>query len=416
MTVNDSSAFDVLIAGGGCVGATLACALGEVGFRVGLIEARPPATDWPAGSVDLRVYAVTVASQRIFENLDAWPGMLARGVSPYEAMEVWDAASGGRIRFDAAEIGEPVLGHIIEQRVMVAALMERLEALPGVQRLCPAEVTDFETAGDAVRVRLGDGRQLGAKLLVAADGKGSRVRERAAIPVQRYDYRQQAVVCVVSTERPNPATAWQRFLAEGPLAFLPLADGRSSIVWSTTPEQAEELCALDEAAFRARLGEAFDYRLGAITAVGERARFPLARQHAERYVEPRLALVGDAAHVIHPLAGQGVNLGLLDAAALAEVLAGTRERGRDIGGLSALRKYERWRRGDNLAMMLAMDGFKHLFGSELPPLQRLRGLGLGLADRLTPLKTLLVRHAMGLDGDLPALARPHISAAGAGLA
>ena len=397
--------FDLAVAGGGIVGASIACAAGLQGLKVALIEPHPPAMDWPDGSVDLRVYAITRASQRIFEHLGAWEAMQEMGVSPYGDMEVWDAAGTGRIHFSAADIGEPSLGHIIEQRVMVAALHRRLAELPGVERLMPAGVEAFETGGEMVEIRLESGEALCARLLVGADGKASRVRSLAGIAVERYDYHQRAIVCVVSAERPHLATAWQRFLPTGPLAFLPLADGRSSIVWSTTHEEAEALLALDGAAFAERLAEAFDYRLGAVTAVGERAAFPLARQHAVRYVMPRLALAGDAAHVIHPLAGQGVNLGLLDAAVLAEVLREAAAEGRDPGSLRILRRYERWRRGENQAMMLAMDGFKHLFGAPFGPVRLARNLGLSLVDRLGPLKHFLVRHAMGLQGDLPPLAQ-----------
>ncbi|MFN2310011.1 MAG: UbiH/UbiF/VisC/COQ6 family ubiquinone biosynthesis hydroxylase, partial [Gammaproteobacteria bacterium] len=314
--------YDIAIIGGGCVGTTLACALAQDGVQVALVEARAAPSAWPAGSVDLRVFAITRASERIFRAIGCWEAIEQGGISPFREMRVWDAAGAGEIHFDCAELGEPTLGYIIEQRVIQAALNARLASLPTLTRLCPAELAGFEPEpeADALRVTLVDGRVLRTRLLVGADGATSKVREQAGIEISVRDYQQTALVAVVTTEAPHQETAWQRFLPTGPLAFLPLRDGRSSIVWSTTPDQAVELCGLDDAAFCARLTEAFGRRIGAVTAVGERVSFPLRRLHARQYVAERLALVGDAAHVIHPLAGQGVNLGLLDAAALAEVI------------------------------------------------------------------------------------------------
>lgn len=402
--IDNNRQYDVAIVGGGCVGGTLACALAQAGLRVAVIEAREPRRVWPAGSVDIRVFAITRASERIFRSIDCWEAIERGGVSPFRDMRVWDASGSGAIHFDCAELGEPMLGYIIEQRAIQAALNARMEMLPTLMRLCPAELGAFEADGDAMRVTLADGRVVRARLLVGADGASSRVRGMAEIAVEVRDYRQEAVVAVVTTEQPHRETAWQRFLPTGPLAFLPLRDGRSSIVWSTTPQQATELCVLDEHEFLERLTAAFDRRLGRVIAVEERARFPLRRMHAKHYVAERLALVGDAAHVIHPLAGQGVNLGLLDAATLAEVVLDTHAAGRDYGLRTNLRRYERWRHGDNHAMQRAMDGFKELFGAQGPPLRLLRNTGLDLIDRLGPVKQLLSRHAMGLAGDLPRMA------------
>lgn len=396
--------YDIAIVGGGCVGGTLACALAQEGVRVAVIEAREPQRAWAAGGVDLRVFAITRASERIFRAIGCWADIERGGVSPFREMRVWDAAGAGSIHFDSAELGEPTLGYIVEQRVIQAALTARAEGLPALARLCPAELAAYEADGDAMRVTLADGRALRARLLVGADGAASRVRGLAGIAVATRDYEQEAVVAVVTTERPHQETAWQRFLPTGPLAFLPLRDGRSSIVWSTTPQQAAELCALDVDAFLERLTEAFGARLGRVIAVEERVSFPLRRLHAAHYIADRLALVGDAAHVIHPLAGQGVNLGLLDAATLAEVVLDAQAAGRDFGLAGNLRRYERWRHGDNRAMQRAMDGFKDLFGAPALPARLLRNAGLGLVDRLGPIKQLLARHAMGLAGDLPRMA------------
>jgi 2-octaprenylphenol hydroxylase len=252
---------------------------------------------------------------------------------------------------------------------------------------------------------LDDGREFPTRLLVGADGAQSKVRQLAGIDTRGWNYEQKAVVGNVRTAEPHQATAWQRFLPTGPLAFLPLQDGRCSIVWSTTPEQVDALLALDDAAFAEALAEAFDRRLGEIIEVGPRGAFPLRLQHTRDYVKPGLALIGDAAHVVHPLAGQGVNLGLLDAATLAEVILDAITAGQEIGAFRVLRRYERWRKGDNLLMLGVMDGFKRLFSNPLPPVQLLRNLGLNLTDAAGPLKNLIARRAMGLEGDLPRLAR-----------
>ncbi|MFA7387691.1 MAG: UbiH/UbiF/VisC/COQ6 family ubiquinone biosynthesis hydroxylase [Thiohalobacteraceae bacterium] len=394
----------VVIIGGGCVGGTLACALAQAGLQVAVVEAREPLQDWPADSVDLRVFAITRASERIFRSIGCWDAIEQGGLSPFRDMHVWDAGGTGEIHFDCAELGEPTLGYIIEQRVIQSALNARMQALPTLRRICPAELVGFETQDRGVRIELGDGGVLEANLLVGADGAASRVRGLAGIAVEAHTYRQDAIVAVVTTELPHRETAWQRFLPTGPLAFLPLRDGRSSIVWSTEKTQAAALLALDDDAFLERLSEAFAHRLGRVVAVEERGCFPLQRLHATRYVTERVALIGDAAHVIHPLAGQGVNLGLLDAATLAEVILDTHAAGRDLGLLRNLRRYERWRRGDNQRMQLAMDGFKNLFGETATPLRLLRNAGLSLVDRSGPLKQTLARHAMGLSGDLPRMA------------
>ncbi|MGW8310178.1 MAG: UbiH/UbiF/VisC/COQ6 family ubiquinone biosynthesis hydroxylase [Thiogranum sp.] len=389
------SSYDVVIVGGGLVGLSLAAALGRADFTTAVVEAREPSLDWEEGSVDLRVYAVSRASENLLRQLGAWSAIEPRAWA-YTDMHVWDAGGGGDIHFDSAELGEPALGHIIESRVMERALLEVLATVPSVVRICPADIGELRQTGDRRQVELKDGRVLSAALLVGADGKQSRVRDHAGIHARVSDYGQQALVAVVDCERGHDATAWQRFLPTGPLAFLPLRDGRCSIVWSATTDEARRLLALNDSAFCEALGEAFDYRLGKVLAVGERALFPLYRQHAERYVAPRLALVGDAAHVIHPLAGQGVNLGFKDVRELTAVLSGARGRRRDIGALTVLRRYERARKEDNLATMFAMDGFKHLFGSRVPPVRWLRNAGLDLVDRATPVKHLIMRTAMGL--------------------
>jgi 2-octaprenylphenol hydroxylase len=387
--------YEVAIVGGGLVGLSLAAVLGQNGFKVAVIEAREAQRDWPADSVDLRVYAITRATENLLRDVGAWP-LIEPYACAYRDMRVWDAGGGGDIHFDSAELGEPDLGHIVESRVIETALLQAVAARPAVEFFCPVTVAAFSDTPDARRIVLEGGRSLAASLLVGADGKHSRVRDYAGIHARVSDYGQQALVAVVQCEREHQDTAWQRFLPTGPLAFLPLRDGRCSIVWSANTQTAQHLLALDDQAFCEALGEAFAYRLGHILGVEERALFPLHRLYAERSVAPRLALVGDAAHVIHPLAGQGVNLGFKDVRELAAVLTAARGQQRDIGALSVLRRYERARKGDNVATMLAMDAFKQLFGSRVPPVRWLRNAGLDLVDAAGPVKHLIMRAALGL--------------------
>ncbi len=397
--------FDLTVVGGGMVGAAFALACSGKGLSVAVVESRAPRRDWPKGEVDLRVSALSRASQRMLTRLGAWGRIAELGASPYRRMRVWDAGGPGAITFDAADLGEPDLGHIVENRVIQLALWERLEQASDVTLICPASIADLVRGPGGARLVLGDGRVLQCRLLVGADGRDSLVRELAGIPTSGWDYEQSAIVANVVPEQWHQETAWQRFLPTGPLALLPLADGRCSIVWSASDVRAEELLALDDAAFSEALTEAIEGRLGQIRLDGPRASVPLRLQHAGRYVEAGLALIGDAAHAIHPLAGQGVNLGFLDAAELSSALDIALERRRDIASLWTLRRYERARRGDNLAMLAAMDGFKRLFGNRFPPLAAARGLGLALADRIGPVKRLFMERALGLGAGLPPLAR-----------
>lgn len=404
--MTEAREYDVLIVGGGMVGAALACALGDSPLRVAVVESREPNLDWPTPDYDMRVSAITRASQRLFENIGAWPGMVSRRVHAYTDMQVWDATGAGEIHFDSADIGEANLGHIIENSVIQAALVERVRQFDNIDFLSSVSLEWAQWDERAASVKTQDGELLSARLLVAADGGRSWLRQQAGIEVQGWSYEQSGVVCTVTTELPHRDTCWQRFMPSGPLAFLPMEENHSSIVWSTTTEQAQALLALEDGEFCRRVTEALDLRLGRVLSVGARAAFPLRLQHAKHYVKPRLALVGDAAHTIHPLAGQGVNLGLADAATLAELLLEATTRRQDIGDMALLRRYERWRKADNLAMMAAMDGFKRLFGNGLLPLRWARNLGLSLTDRLTPVKNLLIRYAMGLSGSLPSLLKP----------
>jgi 2-octaprenylphenol hydroxylase len=401
---------DLIIVGAGMVGSALALALEHSGLEIlvvdgGPLSVRPFAAE---GAFEPRVSALSAASQRILERLGVWDGIAARRVSPYRDMRVWDGSGTGSVHFSAASVHAEVLGHIVENRVVQDALLDRLHDSQ-IGLLGSARLEQLRRSGDGWLLTLADGRELRAPLLVAADGANSAVRRLAGCATREWDYLHHAIVTSVRCERPHQATAWQRFTDDGPLAFLPLArqgdEHWCSIVWSTVPAEAERLMALDDEAFRHELGKAFEWRLGQVTAVDPRICIPLRQRHAKRYVESGLALIGDAAHSIHPLAGQGVNLGFLDAAVLAEVLLHALQRGEQANDVRVLSRYERRRMPHNLAMMAAMEGFERLFQADPLPLRLLRNSGLNWVDELPDAKALFVRRALGLAGDLPALAQ-----------
>lgn len=397
------ASYDVVIAGGGMVGATLACAFGDSGLKVAVLDQRAPEPP-PVQGFDQRVSAITLASVAIFQAVGVW-GTIKHRVAPVREMKVWDATGTGSIHFDAAEMGEPCLAYIIENSLMQSALVERLHHFTNIHYLCPVEIDSLELSPDAALLTLKDGRKLNARLLVGADGAQSRVRELAGIERHLHPMGQKSIVATVTTEKPHVDTAWQRFLPTGPLAFLPLPEPHTcSIVWSADTARADALMALDDAAFIVELQAAFD-TLGQIKTVNPRAAFPLSLSHAKSYIAERLALIGDAAHTVHPLAGQGVNLGYLDAASLAEVLLDAAAEKKDIGTTRVLRRFERWRKGDNMATVSITGGFRYLFSNDLPGIRELRNFGLSLTDAATPIKNLIMRRASGLEGDLPRLAR-----------
>ncbi|MDW3710738.1 MULTISPECIES: 2-octaprenyl-3-methyl-6-methoxy-1,4-benzoquinol hydroxylase [unclassified Pseudomonas] len=401
---------DLIIVGAGMVGSALGLALKDSGLEIILIDGSPLSIkpfDAEA-AFEPRVSALSAASQRILQRLGAWEGVAARRASPYGEMQVWDGSGTGNIHFSAASVHAEVLGHIVENRVIQEALLEPLHD-SGVGLLPNARLERLRRSGDDWLLTLVDGRELRAPLVIAADGANSAVRRLAGCATREWDYLHHAIVTSVRCERPHHRTAWQRFTDDGPLAFLPLDrqgdDHWCSIVWSTTPEQATRLMALDDEAFRVELGKAFEHRLGRIEAADPRLCIPLRQRHAKRYVEPGLALIGDAAHTIHPLAGQGVNLGFLDAAVLAEVLLHAHGRGERLADERVLSRFERRRMPHNLGMMAAMEGFQRLFQADPLPLRWLRNAGLDLVDGLPEAKALFVRQALGLSGDLPELAR-----------
>ncbi len=392
---------DVSVIGGGLTGGVLTLLLRRAGYQVTVVDNRKPVTAVDA-QPDPRALAVTPASRCILEYAGVWQQLPPERIGPFHGMQVWDAAGTGNIRFADIDINEPALGYIIEAGVMQYAIDTALAGDGSIAWQRPDTPAALHFESDRVRVELVGGGRLAARLVVAADGQQSPSRHLAGISYPEVPYQQKAVAAVVETELPHGAIARQRFLADGPLAFLPMAgSNQCGIVWSTTPDHAGTLLAMEENAFANAVAAAFEHKLGGITHVGHRGAFPLLKAQAGQYVRERFALVGDAAHSLHPLAGQGANMGWLDVACLTEVLTGASDPGR----LRALRRYERWRRSDNHMMQLALDGLHHLFRREEWPIQRLRNMGLSITNHSGPVKNYLMRYAMGRVGGLPALAR-----------
>lgn len=401
------SHFDITIIGSGMVGATLACGLASNNseLRIAVIDSAHPIERPTMDGFDLRVSAITRASENIYKNIGVWDAIKNLRVSPYRDMHVWDSKGNGVLHFDSAELSEPTLGHIIENRVMQYALQQHLNSFDNVTVIAPAKCKKLIENEQQVVLLLEDDHVITTSLLAGADGSRSWVRQQADMMVRGWDYDQAALVTYVKTEKPHQETAWQRFMPTGPLAFLPLNDGFSSIVWSTHPEHANELKNMNDDDFKSALHIASDNYLGDIMHCSDRAVFPLRFFAAENYIKPNIALVGDAAHTVHPLAGQGVNLGLADAAALAQTILDAVEKNKEINAMSVLRKYERWRKADNLVMMVAVDGFKKLFGSELAVVQEVRNSGMNTINKLPLVKNTIIKQAMGLSGDLSRFAK-----------
>ncbi len=398
------------------VGLTCATLLAQYGedtarsFSIGIVETSPPAPVRPNADIELRVSALSRISRTILQFSGIWPAIAATRISPYRRMCVWqaDGAAGSArsISFDAAELGEPDLGCIVENGVIRRAAWERVNAMHSVSLHLGSAPAALHEETDALELILENGQRLRTRLLVGADGARSWVRQALGVTSREREYGQRAIVAHVESQRSHRETAWQRFIAGGPVALLPLDDGRSSVVWSCPDATAAELMAADKKIFDQRLTLATDQVLGSLTTTTERADFPLSLAYAQRYTGRRYALIGDAAHRVHPLAGQGANLGLLDAAALAETLAVQQASPViDPGDPVILRRYERWRKGDNLLTMGVLDGLHRLFGAGWVPAARLGGLGLGIVDRLAPVKRRLALYAMGDSGDLPMAAR-----------
>lgn len=398
--------YDIAIVGGGMVGATLALALSQHDdFRIALIEANASEQLDLDADYDLRVSALTISSENILKNLGVWSHLPVQRLTAFTDMTVWET-SNSELHFNSADMGEPWLGHLIENRVLQQTCLTLCKHKSNIELISPAKPTQYQPN----QLTLDNGQQIRAKLIVAADGAHSSLREWAGIALKGWSYQQKGLVCTVTTEHSHQYTAWQRFLSEGPLAFLPLPDPHQcSIVWSLNTDTADHLLALSDTDFIEALNDAFEHKLGNITASSQRAAFPLQRRHADTYIQPGLALVGDAAHTIHPLAGQGVNLGLLDAAMLSDVLMHAASHSRDIGSLHTLQKYQRQRRADNVLMQMSMDMFKRIFSNPITPLKWLRQAGFRGVNRNTWLKNLFMHQAASRSFSQPSLSKRSVS-------
>ncbi len=397
---------DITIVGGGMIGLATAALFVREGFQVLLLDAGPPA-HWDAASVEGRVSAISPSTRNLLDHVGVWRAIAERRVSPYTAMRVRDSHSAARIAFDAADEGVAALGHIVENALIATCLTERLGHNYNVTLRHDVRVTGFDGDDNGqATLTLENGETVHSTLVVAADGAQSALRALAGIPMDAQDFRQDAITATLECERHHGGAALQVFTPEGPIAMLPLSDNRCSLVWSRDREQDEDLLALDAGEFCSRLEMHFSDQLGGLRLLGDRLRFPLGSRHAAVYTGTRLALVGDAAHTVHPLAGLGANLGMQDAGALVQTVATARDGGKSIDGRGVLRRYERWRRGENAIAIRAMQGFKEVFGSELAPLRQLRAAGFQFADRVMPLKHALVQYAIGTRGDLPTVCHP----------
>ncbi|MCU4652457.1 FAD-dependent monooxygenase [Roseibacterium sp. SDUM158016] len=399
---------DILIVGGGLNGPCLALALAQAGLTSVVIDALPEETRSGDG-FDGRSYALALASVRMLSAIGLWD-VLEGDAQPILEVKASDGRAGEGagpffLHLDHAEIEEGPMGHMLEDRFLRRALLDAMAAEPRVTHLPGATVVAQETGDAAARVTLEGGRVLTGALLVGADGRRSGTAERAGIRRTGWDYGQTALVCAIAHERPHHGIAQQFFMPAGPLAILPLPGNRSSIVWSERTARAAEIAAMDDADYLDALRPAFGDFLGEITLAGHRYSYPLSLSIAERFVDTRLALVGDAAHGVHPIAGQGLNLGLRDVAALAEVLADARRRGEDIARADVLARYQSWRRFDTAAMAVATDAFNRLFSNDNPALRVLRDAGMGVVQAVPGLRRMFIREAAGLTGDVPKLLR-----------
>ena len=398
---------DVVVSGAGMVGATAACLFARSGLKVALLDEKAigPAAQCPGATQCDRVSAINIASANLFAALDVWDSITDKRASPYRRMRVWEDNSATEISFSALAMGQRQLGFIIENNVIISSLIEKLRQNYHVRLLENTRIIERYIEADKLTLSTDNNRTLQCRLWLGADGAQSSVRQMSGIDCSAFDYRQNAIVTRVVTEKSHQETAWQTFLPTGPVALLPLQDGASSVVWSCDKPLAANVMSMSDDQFCAALGSFFARHVGAVTRCESRCQFPLVQQHARAYIAKRAVLCGDAAHTTHPLAGLGANLGFMDAAAIAEVVGDATQRNIDIGNHSVLRRYERWRKGENTLVLASMRGFKTLFAQQGKGYRIVRQSGLGLIDRVTPLKNRFAGFAMGLSGDLPEICR-----------
>ncbi len=398
--------YDVVIVGAGMVGLCLASALGQQNFRVALVDSQHNDTPLKA-TPENRVSAISQASVNILTRLGAWQALPKERLQAYARMHVWEQDSFAKIDFDSPALVQGNLGYIAENQAIRLALLNQTSLNPNVTMHTGKTIEKLVFGQKEAFLSLSDDTMLTATLVVGADGANSFVRRQANLPMTFWDYDHQAIVATVNTEIPHQACARQVFTPTGPLALLPLwQSNQCSIVWSQQSQQAQTLMALNDEDFNKALTVAFDGKLGQLQLESQRQAFPLTMRYVRQWCKDRVVVIGDAAHTIHPLAGQGVNLGFADVAALVEQLQLLREQGKDFGLQRSLREFERWRKSDAMTMIAAMEGFKHLFSGRHPVKKLLRDVGLSLTDKLPPLKDRFMRQAMGLEGQLPALAKP----------
>ena len=397
--------YDVTIVGGGMVGLTLAKSLANSDLSIAIIEAHE--TSELTESPENRVSAISFASKTLFDNLGIWPSLNSERITPYQTMQVWEKDSFGKIEFDAKQVNQQELGYIVENKNLQLALLNAVQLQNNVTFFCPDSLQNMAIGEGEAWLTLNSGKQLTSKLVVAADGANSWVRQQLDIPLTKWDYQHHAIVATVKTQEVHQACARQVFTPQGPLAFLPLYEQHTnSIVWSVPPLQAELLLALDDEAFNKELNRHFDNRLGLCEVQGKRQSIPLTMRYARDFAKHRVALIGDAAHTIHPLAGQGVNLGLMDAASLGQEILKCSAAGNDIGLYQHLRHFERWRKAEAIQMIASMESLKQLFNGDNPIQKVLRDVALTLANKVSPLKIQFIKQAMGLQGERPNLCLP----------
>ncbi len=384
---------DILISGAGMVGSAAALSFARAGFSVTLLEAKSELPQWSKEEHNLRVCAISASSERLLEDVGVWQEILASRASPFEHMHVWDSSS--YLDFDAADSGQPCLGYIIENNLINSCLLRQCQTQHNIRLLTACHISEIHWGDDSVRLTLNTGKEITSRLLIAADGGNSQLRSMSGIDSYSHDYQQTGIVARVQTSLPHENTAWQRFLDSGPLALLPLSDGSCSIVWSADHARAEALLQLSDTEFSAQLTEAFEHRLGEVQVLGQRAGFPLVLANARTYVRDRVVLLGDAAHRVHPLAGQGVNLGFQDVTALSAALLESVANGRDIADPLYLKRYARQRRSEVTVMLAGMHGIQKVFTSQRSPLIKSRRVVMKMINRLPPVKRFLVDRALG---------------------